>query len=345
MKLLFILAISLILNIGSFAKESPEYLLEMLPAKIDSFKTGKIILYDKSELGASRVYREVSSSGTSWATVYIYDQGFENISQKTVEKSYEMAYQDIKTFYNQAVFLDEDKKSWNLKLNKSRNVKINYAWFDMVKDDGTRISTYLFVTGDNHYIYKIRISSVLNKDMNEYLDEILSLKENHPDQKMIKFVNDVLTSLVGKTKISTAYISNIRWQRSGSVVIDTKLRLEWQDNYAVKEIKMRWKEAKRYCQNLTMSGHRDWRLPSYDELLSIVDYKRYDPAIMPGFKNAASDYYWSNSFFTGLSGIGGDGIFPETKSLIVDFGSGYTAFGSREYEEYYVRCVRYRELH
>ena len=33
-----------------------------------------------------------------------------------------------------------------------------------------------------------------------------------------------------------------------------------------------WCEALTYCENLSLAGHDDWRLPNVLELLSIVDY-------------------------------------------------------------------------
>jgi len=89
-----------------------------------------------------------------------------------------------------------------------------------------------------------------------------------------------------------------RWKRSGSIVTDTKLGLMWQDDSAAKNTKKNWKDAKIYCQNLSLAGFSDWRLPTYNELLSIVDYDRYNPAIMPSFKNVSNNgYYWSSSVF------------------------------------------------
>jgi len=124
-----------------------------------------------------------------------------------------------------------------------------------------------------------------------------------------------------------------RWKRSDNVVTDTKLGLMWQDDIAAKRTYKNWKDAKRYCQNLSLAGFADWRLPTYDELLSIVDYDRYNPAIMPSFKNVnTSDYYWSSSVY----------VSSTKRAWIVDFKPGRTGNDFKTGKDY-VRCVRNSE--
>lgn len=47
--------------------------------------------------------------------------------------------------------------------------------------------------------------------------------------------------------------------------------------------------AANYC------GYRDWRMPSEEELVSIVDFGRVNPSINPMFSHTQSDFYWSAS--------------------------------------------------
>ncbi len=43
-----------------------------------------------------------------------------------------------------------------------------------------------------------------------------------------------------------------------------------------------WQQALYYCDNFTLGGHDDWRLPNRNELQTLVDYNRYNPSIDTG---------------------------------------------------------------
>ena len=112
------------------------------------------------------------------------------------------------------------------------------------------------------------------------------------------------------------------------VVFDTQKQLMWQDDSSAKTVKKNWQGAIDYCEELSLAGFNDWYLPNIDELKSIVD-KSNSPAIVSGFKNTASYYYWSSTTYAGYTDF----------AWVVDFNYGYTNY---DYETYslYVRCVR-----
>ena len=115
--------------------------------------------------------------------------------------------------------------------------------------------------------------------------------------------------------------------KSGDIVTDNDTKLIWQDDNDIKSLK--WEESINYCENLALGGYSDWRLPNKNELLSIVDLNKYNPAIKDGFKNTKNSRYWSSSSFAGNSGY----------AWHVNFDSGYT-YGNYKTDSCYVRCVR-----
>lgn len=55
-------------------------------------------------------------------------------------------------------------------------------------------------------------------------------------------------------------------------------------------------EAQKACAALRTGGHADWRLPTIQELLGLVDYERHEPAIdKEFFPNTSTDYYYRTS--------------------------------------------------
>ena len=124
----------------------------------------------------------------------------------------------------------------------------------------------------------------------------------------------------------------ISWLYAGDMVRDSATGLVWQDNEAAKSVKKSWSGAKSYCRDLTLGGHSDWRLPTIKELQSIVDIRKYDPAIKNGFRNVASYLYWSSSV----------SVSDSSEAWSVFFDSGRTNSGTKSCKGY-VRCVRGRQ--
>lgn len=81
------------------------------------------------------------------------------------------------------------------------------------------------------------------------------------------------------------------------IVTDNITQLMWQDDAAAASPEgMDQATAKQQCDDLTLGGFTDWRLPTIEELLSLVYKGAYDPAIDPVFQNIVSlAYYWSSS--------------------------------------------------
>ncbi len=115
-------------------------------------------------------------------------------------------------------------------------------------------------------------------------------------------------------------------------VTDNSTGLMWQQAEGGSKT---WTDALSYCNNLSLAGNSDWRLPNVKELTSIVDYTRGGPSInTAAFPNANAFSYWSSTTFTYYAGY----AWP------VDFDNGfvnnYVNVNSPASDDYYVRCVR-----
>lgn len=121
----------------------------------------------------------------------------------------------------------------------------------------------------------------------------------------------------------TAWGGNFAAPGDGTVV-DRSTKLLWQQS---ENARMSWQAAVDRCEGLTLAGRSDWRLPSKEELLGLVDRKRTDPAIdIQYFPKTKSTAYWTSSR-------------EEDRIFGVGFSDGEEfVFGGTELA-LYVRCV------
>ena len=135
-----------------------------------------------------------------------------------------------------------------------------------------------------------------------------------------------LLFITGLVTFSSAQLIN----ESKNIIKDTKTNYLWQDNKAVKMELRDFKNAVNYCKNLELDGQKGWKLPGFGELFSLVDTKSYNPTLFKGFKNFASDNYWTTKMF-------GHGASHE--AFVIDFKSG--AFNRQLMDEkFFVRCCK-----
>jgi hypothetical protein len=105
-----------------------------------------------------------------------------------------------------------------------------------------------------------------------------------------------------------------------------------------------WKDALAYCENLTLAGYTDWRMPTPKELERLVDLGKSSPAIdTTYFPNTSNGLYWTGTTCSGCH---------KHKAFAMDFNDGKLYFGQKrikkgntfpeppQYEYWYVRAVR-----
>lgn len=78
-------------------------------------------------------------------------------------------------------------------------------------------------------------------------------------------------------------------------ITDTETGLMWQSMSATAP-DLNWEDSITYCENLTLAGYNDWRLPSRNELYSLVHHGAKEPTIdTQYFPDTLSSYYWSST--------------------------------------------------
>jgi hypothetical protein len=129
-----------------------------------------------------------------------------------------------------------------------------------------------------------------------------------------------------------------------AAVLDSKTGLMW----TVEEISRRLTQPKavEHAQALNTAGFNDWQLPTREQLLTLVDDTKYDPAIdTQFFPNCKPNWYWTRTpaayspgycawgvnFDNGLAHWGYHGNYGFVRAVRVgqSLGSSVSAAGAR----------------
>jgi Protein of unknown function (DUF1566) len=96
-----------------------------------------------------------------------------------------------------------------------------------------------------------------------------------------------------RTKADTA-TSRYVVSKKGGTVFDNETKLTWQREVPDKEYTHA--EALAYAKQFRLDGHDTWRLPTIEELSTIVDFTKFKPAIdTNAFPGTPSEWFWSSS--------------------------------------------------
>ena len=123
----------------------------------------------------------------------------------------------------------------------------------------------------------------------------------------------------------------------GTALVDKETGLVWDKLPDI--VAINWNDACVHCYQREVGGvggRKGWRLPTVEELASLIDTNQSNPALPSGhpFDNVLSAYYWSSSTNTSLT----------SNAWIVHFGNGIVTTNNKQ-AEYNVWCVRGRHGH
>lgn len=108
------------------------------------------------------------------------------------------------------------------------------------------------------------------------------------------------------------------------VVVDHQTGLMWQ---AAHTQSMTWDQAKDYATKLDCGGFKNWRLPTIEELITLINFKKHSPA--SDFPNMPLGTFWSSS----------SNVYYPTNAWNVNFYYGYVDNFSKA-NSIVARCVR-----
>ncbi len=91
------------------------------------------------------------------------------------------------------------------------------------------------------------------------------------------------------TNIDKSYVRNEKKE----IVLDTSSKRVYYDS--APSPKMHFFKAWEYCQKMDYLGKNDWRVPSKDELRSLLELSRTSINVKHAFKNVKEEKYWTST--------------------------------------------------
>jgi hypothetical protein len=117
---------------------------------------------------------------------------------------------------------------------------------------------------------------------------------------------------------------------NSQAVLDKETGLVWEKSPSM--ISVIWIDAQSYCNNLTLGNRLGWRLPTVQELASLVDPTVYPitPTLPSGhpFTNVQSAFYWATTH-----------VSNPALARVVNFNYGYAGLNSKSDSLFYW-CTR-----
>ena len=88
--------------------------------------------------------------------------------------------------------------------------------------------------------------------------------------------------------------SRFKCVMGGEAVLDKQSGLTWARNAHIANVTKAWQEAVKFCQNLEIGNQKGWRLPTKEELITILDTSTSGPSLPDGhpFKPGEGHLKW-----------------------------------------------------
>jgi hypothetical protein len=145
-----------------------------------------------------------------------------------------------------------------------------------------------------------------------------------PGTAIIKRLDNIINLIKPGEKVKET--TGERFIEEDGFIKDTKTKLMWDKNGS--QERLTYAKAEEFVVELNKEQYPDWRIPTREELESILDLTKHDPAIDPIFK-CESAGYWSSTPYADFS----------YSAWFVSFYDGFV-FSNDRIVSYFVRPVR-----
>ena len=103
----------------------------------------------------------------------------------------------------------------------------------------------------------------------------------------------------------------------------------WEDQLQKKPQNLNLLESKIYCRKLKLANKNNWRIPKYNELLTLIDYNKSNPVNIDKISYIKSQKYWTLS----------QNINNKNQYWYINFKDGNSSFEPKSKRKN-LRCVR-----
>ncbi len=117
----------------------------------------------------------------------------------------------------------------------------------------------------------------------------------------------------------------------GDAVLDKETGLVWANVASINTVRASWYEAIASCRNLNIAGRKGWRLPTIEELSTLLDMTLPQPFFPTDvFDNVVEWVFWSSTTHE----------VHEVSAYMVQFGNAYIGYYTKTHNNYRAWPVR-----